>query len=1535
MFKTTAILLTVALAVFAFSQGSLGASGRQRERGLGVRPPTPEEQAYLDRVTTQVRFVAPNRLARVRALIEGAVALDALPAAVDNSTLQYFPPIRSQGGQGSCTCWAACYYWNTYTQAMDEGLDVSGGNNDHICSPGFMYNLINGGYDGGAWTPYAVARLSDVGCCSWTLKPYSDSDYLSWPSGPAWIEALNRRTSEVHKIDGGSQPGIDAIKQHLANGNLAATDFEIYENFYYYYPDEVPGISNGVYYSLEGYFLGGHAVTIVGYDDNRPYVDYRDGLVHSGAFLMANSWGPGWGVYNSTGAGTMGFFWVGYNMFLEGTWGYWNPFEGRKAPFAYFNDDRDDYRPTLYVSAGLNHAQRGYLYCDGDVEFAWYSYPAIDYHGGTALPIDGTKPVAVDLTDGIPYITDYTAIDVGVWLYVDGGASSDGSIGSAVFYHDFDGNGIYASVASPDPPVVVPPGNWGVARLIFDSTKNSPPTTNPVSVSGPPDQPTGINWEYNDPEDDPQQRYEVEVWTGSGGTGTLIWDPAVGAGTETSLPYTGPLLEDGLYYARVRADDGMEEPDNWGQWSERGFRIGAPGLLGIVADDATGAVTVFDPETYTALGSVSLPYQGTGIGDCSILPDAGLGFVTTFTHEVWVIDLTTISLAPGTNPIAISNYGEETAITADGKFLVVCDGSAYEPISVVDIASRTEISTFWLDYDVNSLDVGSDGSVLATSYSWGYVYRLTIDSSGNLTDTGERLDLWSVGLYDPMNVYIAPSCTSGVAIDYWGAIQSFTIPGLAPVDTVYLSGSDAVSGLISPEGSRVFARSDAVQGFEFNSVTGDVGAQLVSFPIAPDYGLFAMDQMAIHPDGTRLYVSQPGALNAYDAASGAPIASITAPSIVAPTGVCIPCVLPPPRNKPPTTNPVSVSGPPDQPTSINWEYKDPEGDPQEQYEVEVWTGSGGTGTLTWDPAVGTGTETSLPYTGPLLEDGVYYARVRADDGMEEPDNWGKWSECGFRVGAIHSIGMVTDEYSGAVTVFDADTDTVLGSVSVLPGVTLYDCSILAVAGLGFVVDFNYNVWVIDLLSTPPSLASGTNPIPISNCGEETAITADGKFLLVCDGGAWQPISVVDIASRAEVSTFYLDYECTTLDVSNDGSVLAGAGWQGIVHRLTIDASGNVTDTGEWLSGVDPTNVYLSPGGASGIVVNFDWNQIHSVAVPGLALVDTRPLSGSWGISGLIDAPGGRVFARSDGGYVDVFAFDPITAQLSASPVLTFGIAGAMPYWGVEQMALHPAGTKLYVPESWWGCLDVFDPGTGALLRSITGPDILSPLGVCVASLIAPPPPNEPPTTEPVTVSGPPAQPSSVDWTYKDKEGDLQDQYEVEVWTGSGGTGTLVWDPLVGTGTEQTLAYTGPYLTLGTYYARVRASDGKDWGAWSECQFEIGMIDVTALVRVNTGGMTYRRNTGNASYQVSLTNISSSTIPAPVWAVVTDISSPSVTLVNPDATTPKGDPYFDYSTEIGGGELVPGETSAIKTWIFHNPTRVRFSYTVTILAPSPY
>jgi hypothetical protein len=109
-----------------------------------------------------------------------------------------------------------------------------------------------------------------------------------------------------------------------------------------------------------------------------------------------------------------------------------------------------------------------------------------------------------------------------------------------------------------------------------------------------------------------------------------------------------------------------------------------------------------------------------------------------------------------------------------------------------------------------------------------------------------------------------------------------------------------------------------------------------------------------------------------------------------------------PANTPPTTNPVSVPNPESPTPTIVWTYGDAEGDPQVQYEVEVWTEAGGSGTCVWDPSVGSGTDTSVVYAGAALVMGeTYYARVRAFDGMD----WGGWSECDWTLPGVLSVGI--------------------------------------------------------------------------------------------------------------------------------------------------------------------------------------------------------------------------------------------------------------------------------------------------------------------------------------------------------------------------------------------------------------------------------------------------------------------------------------------------------------------------------------------------
>ncbi|MCX7046542.1 MAG: hypothetical protein NTX50_13785 [Candidatus Sumerlaeota bacterium] len=445
---------------------ALAAPSPAGKKGLGARRnPSSQRLMEINKSFKKIIAVASNELSQQRALLEGVAAL---PTAVDNSISQYFPPIGDQGAQGSCTAWAACYYYNTYTQAMDEGSNPAGGDTNIICSPAFMYNLINEGVDNGGWTDEVVANLSNVGCCSWALMPYSETDYITWPTEAAWINSLRNRTSTAHIIGQEGGPCTDddllAIKQMLSNGYVLATDTDVYNNWYLHYPANDTGINNGVLYANADGLAGGHAIPIVGYDDNKSYYDGT--TTQSGAFLIANSWGT-WGVWNPSHT-LQGFLWVAYKYFknTSGCFGV-----------AFYNDDLPRYRPRLYAVSGLNHTQRGYVTFRGAVGTAanplWTSYAPISNSGGTFTPITDSKRVAVDLTNGIPSIVDFNNIHLFTQMTLSSSASGNGSITSAQFFHDLDGDGIYQSFSSPDPTITMAPGSTIRAAILFQYAQDA------------------------------------------------------------------------------------------------------------------------------------------------------------------------------------------------------------------------------------------------------------------------------------------------------------------------------------------------------------------------------------------------------------------------------------------------------------------------------------------------------------------------------------------------------------------------------------------------------------------------------------------------------------------------------------------------------------------------------------------------------------------------------------------------------------------------------------------------------------------------------------------------------------------------------------------------------------------------------------------------------------------------------------------------------------------------------------------------------
>jgi hypothetical protein len=95
--------------------------------------------------------------------------------------------------------------------------------------------------------------------------------------------------------------------------------------------------------------------------------------------------------------------------------------------------------------------------------------------------------------------------------------------------------------------------------------------------------------------------------------------------------------------------------------------------------------------------------------------------------------------------------------------------------------------------------------------------------------------------------------------------------------------------------------------------------------------------------------------------------------------------------------------------------------------------------------------------------------------------------------------------------------------------------------------------------------------------------------------------------------------------------------------------------------------------------------------------------------------------------------------------------------------------------------------------------------------------NVPPTANPVTVSS--GALPVIAWTYFDKESEPQIAYEIQVWTGPGATGVIVWNPPIFSGSNSSENYAGPALAVGTtYYARVRVQDAKGVGPWAETAF---------------------------------------------------------------------------------------------------------------------
>jgi hypothetical protein len=207
------------------------------------------------------------------------------------------PPIIQQGNTGKCGPFSSAYF----IIGMYNGVTGAAQNFDKVGSTDFAYSqykkLANDpcGGEGGVLLfkngtrPGFADILQQYGTCSWNQLPFRETNDCSVITEQMITQAAANKIEGYRRIDKTDYSNPTDLKSFLYGG------FPLW--FGVAVDDGFQNIGTGVWKSASGKNHGGHAMTIVGWDDNKQ------------AFKIANSWGSDWA--------DKGYGWVDYTYFAK------------------------------------------------------------------------------------------------------------------------------------------------------------------------------------------------------------------------------------------------------------------------------------------------------------------------------------------------------------------------------------------------------------------------------------------------------------------------------------------------------------------------------------------------------------------------------------------------------------------------------------------------------------------------------------------------------------------------------------------------------------------------------------------------------------------------------------------------------------------------------------------------------------------------------------------------------------------------------------------------------------------------------------------------------------------------------------------------------------------------------------------------------------------------------------------------------------------------------------------------------------------
>ncbi len=296
--------------------------------------------------------------------ILGKIRAKPLPDKVDNSATTHFRPVFEQKG-GSCAQASSIGYAFTYELNYLRGLPGNVADNQYPYD--FTYNLVNAGSgNNGSYPTQAWAIAKSLGIPNVTsYGGFGLGKFKQWVSGYSiYYNAMTNRISGDFTINTSKPEGVTKMKQWLydhqngsSQGGCLVMCYNATGEALATIKPGLPEAGKKIMYQF-GYD-GGHAITIVGYNDSVCYDFNKDGKFTNssatdvktweiGAYLIVNSWG--------TSFGNSGKALIPYRLLADPNNGVWeSKLYGMKTL------EEKVFKPLLTYKIVMSHSQRNQI----------------------------------------------------------------------------------------------------------------------------------------------------------------------------------------------------------------------------------------------------------------------------------------------------------------------------------------------------------------------------------------------------------------------------------------------------------------------------------------------------------------------------------------------------------------------------------------------------------------------------------------------------------------------------------------------------------------------------------------------------------------------------------------------------------------------------------------------------------------------------------------------------------------------------------------------------------------------------------------------------------------------------------------------------------------------------------------------------------------------------------------------------------------------------------------------------------------------